>query len=200
MGSDDAPDGLRFAEVTPDRWPDFEALFRQGSRDEGGFPAGCWCMEWRLPRDEWKAGSGEGNRLAMKHLDDSGVVPGILAFIDGKPVGWCSVSPRETLRLRQRGLIRSEKQDEDVWSIICFFVPDQHRGIGVMSALLRAAVQYAADNGAKVVEGYPANAEVFPAIAYMGRATAFEKAGFTPIDKPTKGLTVMQRRITPTSR
>ena len=76
MDSDDPPDDLTFAPVATDRWPDFEALFRQGKRDEGGFPAGCWCIEWRLPRDEWEAGSGERNRLAMKHLVDSGSVPG----------------------------------------------------------------------------------------------------------------------------
>ena len=148
-----------------------------------------------MPRQQWEDGSGEGNRLAMKGLVDSGAIPGILAYEGEQLVGWCSVSPRETLRVRRRGIVRSQESDEGVWSIICFYLPPEHRGKGIMSALLRAAVDYAAASGARVVEGYPVDPKVFPAMSYTGLSPAFEKAGFSPVDKPIEGMTVMQRRV-----
>jgi hypothetical protein len=33
---------LRFEEVTPERWADFESLF-----ESKGGPKNCWCMVWR---------------------------------------------------------------------------------------------------------------------------------------------------------
>jgi GNAT superfamily N-acetyltransferase len=186
---------LAFRSLTPDRWGDFEAFFRAAKRDEAGNPNGCWCMEWRLPRQQWEEGSGEANRLAMKRLVDSGAIPGILAYEGPRVVGWCSVSPREKFRLRQRGIVRFQERDDSVWSIMCFYLPAEHRGKGIMSALLRAAVDHAASNGARVVEGYPVDPRVFPALAYTGLIPSFEKAGFSPVDRPIEGMTVMQRRV-----
>ena len=44
---------------------------------------------------------------------------------------------------------------EDIWSINCFVVARAARRSGVAKALLAAAVEYARDHGARLVEGYP---------------------------------------------
>ena len=90
-----SPDQLKegsweFHRLTLERWADFEELF-----GEHGAAGGCWCMWWRLTGKEFDAQKGEGNRTAMKAIVDSGRVPGILAYHEGHPVGWCSVAPRE---------------------------------------------------------------------------------------------------------
>src|SRR5919108_4184082 len=84
-----APD-LAFYPVTPDRWPDLEALF--GPR---GACAGCWCMWWRLTQKEFDARRGEPNRQALRAIVAAGEPPGILACSAATPVGWCAVEPRE---------------------------------------------------------------------------------------------------------
>ena len=52
-------------------------------------------MWWRITRSQFDINKNTGNKLAMKNLVDSGEVPGILAYLGGRPVGWCSVAPRE---------------------------------------------------------------------------------------------------------
>ena len=69
---DTAPVELTFQPLTPERWPDLEALF--GVRGACG---GCWCMVWRVPRAAWEAGKGDGNRAAFKQIVESGAEPGI---------------------------------------------------------------------------------------------------------------------------
>ncbi|MHB8947305.1 MAG: hypothetical protein ACYC6I_12315 [Bacillota bacterium] len=81
---------LTFAPLTPDRWADCEWLF-----GPHGACAGCWCMWWRLPHQEFKRMKGEERRLAFRGVVDSGEIPGIIAYEHGQPVGWCSVAPRD---------------------------------------------------------------------------------------------------------
>src|SRR3970282_1201521 len=76
--------------LTPSRWRDFEKLF-----GKDGACAGCWCMWWRLPHAQWLAQKGEANRKAMRLLLKTGSIPGLLAYADGQPVGWCAFGSRE---------------------------------------------------------------------------------------------------------
>ena len=188
------PLDLTFRSVTPEAWPDFEAFFRAGDRTVGGDVARCWCMEWRMPISEWRD-QPEAAHQAMKDLVHGGSIPGFIAYEDGVVVGWCSVAPRSTLGLRRRGIVRYDEPDEGVWSIICFYVPAEHHGRGLMTAMLEHAVEYAGRHGASIVEGYPTRPGQFDEMGYTGRLNSFEKAGFTEIDEPTPGLVVVQRRL-----
>ena len=110
-------DSWQFHRLTPERWTDFEELF-----GERGAAGGCWCMWWRLTQREFDAQKGEGNRRAMKAIVDSGRVPGVLAYHEGQPVGWCSVAPREEFPRLGRSRILKPVDDEPVWSVVCFFI------------------------------------------------------------------------------
>ncbi len=81
---------FNFYPVTKENWKDFENLF-----GEKGACAGCWCMYWRLRRKEYDSLRGAGTKKKMKSLVNNGTIPGILAYDNDKPVGWCSVAPRE---------------------------------------------------------------------------------------------------------
>jgi GNAT superfamily N-acetyltransferase len=162
--------------LTPDRWPDLEALF--GPR---GATGGCWCMWWRLRRSEWREGKGEGNRQAFKAVVDAGDPPGLLAYADGRPVGWCAIAPRSEYPGLERTRNLKPVDDQPVWSITCFFIASTHRRRGVTVLLLEAAVAWAAGRGATIVEGYPTEPrkDAMPdAFAWTGTASAFRKAGF----------------------
>jgi GNAT superfamily N-acetyltransferase len=179
--------------LTVDRWHDFEELF--GVHDASG---GCWCMWWRLSRREFKELQGEGNRLAMKAIVESGEVPGILSYCDGNPVGWCSVAPREKYKSLERSRVLKMRDDAAVWSVVCFLVAKEARRQGVAEELLRAAVEYVRRQGGKVVEAYPTlprSDSLAPTSIYMGVPAIFERAGFVECARPSKRKVIMRNFI-----
>jgi len=170
---------LTFHPLTPERWDDFETLF--GPR---GATGGCWCMWNRLTNTEYEAQKGEGNRGLMKGIVDSGHVPGILAYDGDEPVGWCSIAHRDEFPRFDRSRIFKRLDDEPVWSITCFFIPRGHRHKGVMTHLLKGAVEYAKSQGAKIIEGYPIEPKEgsYPdTFAWHGLAESFRSAGFKEV-------------------
>lgn len=178
-----------FHAATPERWPDLERLF--GAR---GACAGCWCMWWRLNRPEWNRGQGEGNRKAFRKIVRAGAEPGILAYADGVPVGWCAIAPREQYSGLGRSRILKPVDDQPVWSVTCFFIARGFRHKGLSTALLKAAVEFARSRGATIVEGYPhdpkkTTADVF---VYTGLASAFRNAGFKEVARRSKTRPIMR--------
>ncbi len=181
---------LEFHPVTARRWSDMVELF-----GERGACAGCWCMWFRGTRAEYKRNQGAGNKRRMKRLIDSGVVPGVLAYADGQPVGWCSIGPRESYDALARSRTLRPVDDKPVWSVVCFFVARPYRRMGISVRLLKAAVKYARSQGAKVVEGYPVEPKRdYPdAWAYHGLVSSFRRAGFTEVLRRSKGRPIMRR-------
>ena len=181
---------LSFHPLTPERWPDLERLF--GPR---GACAGCWCMWWRLSRSEWNRGKGAGNRKVLRKLVHSGAEPGVLAYADGEPAGWCAVAPREQYPLLGRSRILKPVDGRPVWSVTCFFIARGFRHQGLSTKLLKAAVDFARARGARIVEGYPhdtrkATADVF---VYTGLVSAFRNAGFKEVARRSKTRPIMRK-------
>ena len=179
-----------FYPLTPERWTDFEKLF--GPR---GACAGCWCMYWRLTRTQYDEQQGELNRRNIKALVDSGNIPGILAYVDDEPVGWCSIAPREEFATLARSRILKPVDDQPVWSVVCFFVARSHRRQGLTIQLLNAAVEYAASKGATVIEGYPVEPKVGKApdvFVFTGLSSAFQQAGFKEVLRRSETRPIMR--------
>jgi len=188
--------GLEFLPVTAGRWDDLVELF-----GENGACAGCWCMWWRLKRAEFSRLAGEGAKNALRQIVESGQVPGILAYAGGRPVGWCSVAPRQQFPVLDRSPILKRVDEAEVWSIVCFFVPRRRRGRGIMTALLQAAVRYAAGAGATIVEGYPIDAggrRLSANEPFTGLMSAFIRAGFIEVARRSPRRPIMRLKITET--
>ncbi len=176
--------------ATRERWRDLETLFGQH-----GAYGGCWCMWWRLTRSEFNRNAGEGNRLALKALVDSGLVPGLVAYADGQPIAWCSVGPRETFPALERSRTLKRVDHQPVWSIVCFFIAKPFRRQGLMAELLAAAVRYAADNGAGIVEGYPVEPKesgLRNYEGYTGVVSAYRRAGFVEVLRRSQDQPIMR--------
>jgi GNAT superfamily N-acetyltransferase len=184
---------LDFHPLTPDRWIDFERLF-----GKHGAYGGCWCMWWRETRAEFEKRQGDGNRRAMKKIVASGEVPGILAYAAGQPAGWISAAPREKFCALERSRTLKRLDNQPVWSIVCFFVGKDYRNRGIAVPLIRAAVEYAKQQGATVVEAYPSlpKKDLLPPVSvYMGVPSMFERAGFTECARPSKRKMIMRYLI-----
>jgi GNAT superfamily N-acetyltransferase len=190
--AEDAPK-VAYHSLTTDRWTDLETLF--GVRGACG---GCWCMWWRLKRSDFDRQKGEANREALHALVMAGQPLGVLTYVDGVPVGWCGVAPRETLPALDRSRILKRIDDQLVWSVNCFFVARQFRRRGLTAGLLRAAVAYAASEGARMVEGYPVdphNPAMPDVFAWTGLLSAFEEAGFLEVARRSETRPIMRYTI-----
>lgn len=148
-------------------------------------------MYWRLPRKEFERRKGAGNRRALRKLAGSKNPPGLLAYLDGEPVGWCALAPRDDYPVLDRSRVLAGVDDKPVWSVVCFFVARRHRSRGVSRALVRAAVAFAKKKGAKIVEGYPVEPRKGRApdvFVWTGLPGPFLSAGFKEVTRrsPTR--------------
>jgi GNAT superfamily N-acetyltransferase len=179
------------------RWPDLETLF-----GPHGATGGCWCMYWRLARSQFTAQKGEGTKQAFRHLVESGQSVGLLAYVKEQPVGWCAIAPRESYPVLDRSRILKRIDEMPVWSVVCFFVSKDCRGQGVTTILLRAAVNYAAQHGARIIEGYPVEPKsprMPAAFAWTGLASAFRQVGFREVLRRSETRPIMRYVITASS-
>jgi GNAT superfamily N-acetyltransferase len=175
-------------ELEPGLWPALEQLF-----GDNGACGGCWCMSWRRQLgDDWHKDKGAINKARLKELVTAGKAHGILAFSEGRPVGWCSFDRRvDYPRLNRAPSLKCDDA-EQVWSVPCFFVHRDFRGQGVATALLRHALLAMKTLGARVAEGYPAkpfkNGKKIPAaFAWTGTRNLFAKQGFVVVGNPDGG-------------
>jgi GNAT superfamily N-acetyltransferase len=171
---------LKIHPLTPERLPDLATLFGQG-----GDPKWCWCSFYRVRQVDFATGSAASNRAVLEHatqaLAAEGRAPGLIAYHAGEAVGWVSLGPRDDYERLRHSKVLAPLDERPVWSIVCFVVARSARGQGVASALLEAAVAYAREHGATLVEAYPvdtAGERIAAANAYKGTLSMFERAGF----------------------
>jgi ribosomal protein S18 acetylase RimI-like enzyme len=168
--------GLQILPLTPERWDDLAALFK-----EGGDPRWCWCMYLRLRAKDFAANTVAQNRDALRALAGDDPAPGLLAYRGGRVVGWVSLGPRAGFERIKRSRVIPKLDDRPVWSIVCFAVSEAARGEGVARALLRGAIDYARERGAPAVEAYPVDTRgqrIGSGAAYTGTLPMFLAAGF----------------------
>jgi GNAT superfamily N-acetyltransferase len=181
--------------ATAKRWDDLETLF--GPR---GAYSNCWCTYWRLKRAVFNRMKGEEKKAILKDLTCRDQVPGVLAYLDQQPIGWCSIGPRQGFASLERSTTLKRVDDQPVWSIVCFYVGKSYRRQGFMLALLQGALRYAAEQGAKIVEGYPIDIEstrfagqtLQGDTGYMGISTVFRKAGFVEVGRASEKQLIMR--------
>jgi GNAT superfamily N-acetyltransferase len=179
--------------VDKTRWPDLVRLFA-----DNGACAGCWCMWFRQSAKEFADNAWAKNKKAMKSLIQGGVRPGLLAYIDGEPQGWVSVGPREDFPRLNRSRVTKPVDEEEVWSIVCLFINRKARRAGLSGHLINAAVDYAAKQGARIVEGYPIDHSVKTPTnseAFVGTVSMFEKAGFKEVARRADARPLMRKRL-----
>jgi GNAT superfamily N-acetyltransferase len=181
--------------LTPDRFADLAALFEQG-----GDPRWCWCSYFRVRGRDWtNATPAENRELLAVAARRRHHAPGLVAYDAGTVVGWVSLGPREDYERLAYSKVLARVDDVPVWSIVCFVVGRKSRGQGVAGDLLAAAIDYAREHGAKVLEAYPVEVprgqRIPSASAFHGTLGMFERAGFTVVERRQANASTTLRPI-----
>jgi GNAT superfamily N-acetyltransferase len=194
---------LKIVPANEATWEDIQTVF--GPR---GDAARCQCQRFKmLPGESW-ASVGRA-KLAGRLREqtrcghpDSPTTCGLVAYLEGEPVGWCAVEPRSGYpRLLRNSRVpwvgRSEdKHDGTVWAVTCFITRAGFRRRGITYALARAAVELARGRGARALEGYPMSTEPGQEVAWgelhVGSRSVFAAAGFREVSRPTVRRVVMR--------
>jgi GNAT superfamily N-acetyltransferase len=181
-------------------WDDLQAVFGRGAA------AKCQCQRIKLGDRAWYGMPVEERAHRLREDTDcghpeAGRSTGMVAYVDGQPVGWVAVEPRAHYR-RLRGSTvpwagrMEDPQDPDVWAIACFAVRPGYRGQGLTRPLVRAAVDYARAHGAKAVEGYPMVPRPGQTVSWgemnVGSRNTFVAAGFREVSHPTTRRVVVR--------
>ena len=182
---------------------DLQAVF--GAR---GPAAICQCQRYKLaPGEAFSKFPVEERAHRLRQQTECGnpqsaTTSGLVAYLDGEPVGWCAVEPRPAYE----GLVRvyrvpwdgrsEDKTDESVWAITCVFARAGFRRRGVGYALARAAVDFARERGARALEAYPLLTEPGQDITWgeltVGTRSMFAAAGLAEVHRPSKRRAVMR--------
>lgn len=163
--------------ATDDRFDDVALILAPKNPE---VPA-CWCLSYRLSNQEQRALSGRDRPARLRRYAQEGTPPGVIAYVDGEPAGWCSVAPRSSYHRLTHSRTIPTVDDVPVWSVICLVIRPPFRRQGLARHLVDGAVDYARAQGAPTLEAYPINPEggrVNSAFAYVGTTELFESAGF----------------------
>ena len=181
-------------------WEDLQTVF--GRR---GQAFRCQCQRYKLrPRESFASFPVEERVYRLRQQADCGhpesdATSGLVADLDGEPVGWCAVESRTAYQ----GLLRNsrvpwsgrdeDKTDDSVWAVTCFFTRVGFRRRGVSRALARAAVDLARKRGARAIEGYPmTTTDVILEELHVGTRGILASAGFSEVNRPTLRRVVMR--------
>jgi GNAT superfamily N-acetyltransferase len=181
-------------------WDHLQAVF--GVR---GGPARCWCQRYKLaPRESFGAVPAEDRAERLREQSGCGrprsrSTCGLVAFLDGEPVGWCAVEPRTAYtgmarvsRVPWEGR-NEDKADDSVRALTCFVTRAGFRRRGVTRVLAAAAVDHARSQGARALEGYPiTTTEVILEELHVGTVGTFAAAGLQVVSRPTARRVVMR--------
>jgi GNAT superfamily N-acetyltransferase len=169
-------------------WDDVQAALTGG-----GDGRSCQCVWPLLPNKEWDGTTVEQRGRILHDELEAGPPPGLVAYVDGQAAGWIRIGPRAAQRrtINSRVVKAGSPEpldDESVWAVTCFSVRREHRGQGLNAALLQAAVAYARESGARVVEGYPIATDATTTSSnalFVGAVSTFLTAGFREVSRPT---------------
>jgi len=176
---------LTFEPLTTKNWKQFVQLF-----GKNGACGNCWCMYYRLNKADYQEGkTDDGNKNAIEEIVRNNQPTGILGFYDGQPIAWCAFAPREDFIKLEKSRVHKRIDDQQVWSIPCFFIDKKFRKLGVTAQLLIGVIKYASEKGIRVIEAYPTiptTVKIADSFAWIGLYKSFERAGFEIADRTSK--------------
>jgi GNAT superfamily N-acetyltransferase len=155
-----------------------------------GQAARCQCQGYRQGWYAQHSDDVPGRRELLRDQVLEG--HGLVAHLDGEPVGWCSMAPRRDYGYLRQTTWKGRHEDRDdagVWAVTCFVTRAGFRHRGVSRALVGGTIDLGRDRGARAVEAYPmkpaAGKDVTWGEMHVGALSAFLSAGFQVVHVPS---------------
>jgi len=175
--------------ATPDRQPDLDLVM-----GERGTARRCYCMYWRRPDGGF--GDDRDNRDRFADVLEADRAPGLIGYLEEEPVGWVQVAPRSEFPTTWRSPLVKPEDDDDPWVINCFVVRAGHRKQGIASGLLAAALAWARDHGARLMEAYPVDGDRTSSVdLYTGTLGMFEAHGFEVVRRVKESRPIVRKAL-----
>ena len=155
-----------------------------------GQAAHCQCQGYRLGWHAQHSDDVQGRRELLRDQVIEGY--GLVAHLDGEPVGWCSLAPRRDYPYLRQTTWKGRSEDRDdpgVWAVTCLVTRAGHRRQGVSRALVAATVDLPRQRGARAVEAYPMKPapgkDVPWGELHVGALSSFLAAGYRVVHTPS---------------
>ena len=186
---DEGRSGTSHLEIVPANkatCDDLQAVF--GIR---GAAVNCQCQRYKLrPREAFARFPVEERARRLREQTrcghpESETTSGLVARLDGEPVGWCAVEPRTAFI----GLVRNnrvpwegreeDKADDSVWAMTCVFTRRASAAVASRTRS-RGSVDVARSRGARAIESYPmlTGQRISWDEIHVGSRSIFAAAGF----------------------
>ncbi len=182
--------------LTPDTWADLEDLFAQRG---GSIVRACWCMYYRYSAAEAREHTKQDSKAELRRLASCEQPPGLVGYVADRPVGWISLGPRPDFARLANSRVMRPVDDTPVWSIVCTYVVRAERGKGLQHKLLAGAVEYAREQGVRLLEAYPIDKaeRSHDDFMFFGSRSLYERAGFHEVARRSPTRVVMRRSLRP---
>jgi GNAT superfamily N-acetyltransferase len=127
------------------------------------------------------------NRADLAERLGMGSTIGYLAYVDGKPAGWCNASLRSAYPTKRKG-----SEDDEVGVVACFVIAPPFRKHGVARRLLDAAIEGFRARGVKRVQAHPVLGTDMDTHNYHGPLPLYLGAGFEVTEENEKSAVVVK--------
>ena len=183
---------LEIHRLTPARRDEFLGFFDHDAFADNPRWRHCYCHWLHADHEavDWPRTTAEDNRAASSRMIDRGEMTGLLAYRDGRVIGWCNAAPFHAYAALAD---LAEPDAAEVGAIVCFVVAQAARGQGVARALLEAACDALRDAGMTVAMAKPLRSAAGLAANHFGPLAMYLAAGFA-IHRETADGDVFVRR------
>lgn len=155
-------------------------------------------MTFRLPTQTFIANKYDGNKKLMKDLVHTGRPVGLIALLNGTPIGWIALAPREDYIKIEASRSFRRIDDTPVWSITCFFIRKEYRRQGLSRTLIKSAIAHARKKRIRALEAYPMipyNDKVSAPFLWTGVLSAFLDNGFRVVRQSGKSRAMVRLEL-----
>lgn len=184
-------EGVRIRPLSRDLVDDYFVFFDHEAFTDNPRWASCYCYFHHSPHDRepWGDRTADQNRAAVMDLIERGGLRGYLAYLDGKPVGWCNAN------LHSRYTTLDDQPNRDrTGAIVCFIVAKPYRRIGVARHLLLAACRGFQDQGLEAIEALARTDTTDEAANHHGPLSMYQAAGFEAVGA-TGSIVVVRKSL-----
>lgn len=183
---------LEIHRLTTERKNDFLTFFEGEAFADNPRWNSCFCQFLYVDHNvvSWHDRTFEQNRAAACERIHTSRMQGLLAYLNGKPIGWCNAAPRSMM---DAFFDAPDEDEKHLGQITCFVIAKEYRRTGIATSLLHAACNALKAQGLSIAEASPLADENDEAKNHFGPLRMYLNAGFH-VHKPLDDGKILVRK------